>query len=391
MKDGVARIEALEEKGINLGLTRTRALLDALGSPDDKLGIIQVAGTNGKGSTCAYITSILVAAGESVGTFTSPAVFSYEEKFALNGKPCERAVIDKYLAQAFEAGKKLNDEPTAFEYETAAAMALFAAAGCKYAVIECGMGGRDDATNAINKKLVAVITSVSCEHTAYLGDTVAEICANKAGIIKDCPVVVNACQCAEVRAYFESVGIAVPDERVINSLPADEPFARGYIQPYNAETAVRVAKILGINDGAICEGLKNTKLYGRLEKINAGNREFILDGAHNPAAFLPLNEYLQRYFGQGVTVIFGCLADKDIDGNLEALTGLAEDFVAVECPSRRALPLAKIKERGEKYFDKVRTAGSVSEALESAKGSVVVVCGSFTLLKEAKEWIEKRR
>lgn len=390
MGDNLNRIEEIEKRGMNFGLSRTRALLDALGSPDDKLGIIHVAGTNGKGSTCAYITSVLAAAGEKVGTFTSPAVFSYEEKFAINGKPCDRALIDKYLSAAFAVGEKMKDKPTAFEYETAAAFALFAGEGCKYAVIECGMGGRDDATNAINKKLVAVITSISLEHTAYLGNTIAEICAHKAGIIKDCPVVVNAYQCGAAREYFNSVGITVPDGNIKTDFSLEKLMDKGYIQPYNAETAVRVAKILGVSDGAIREGIKYTEIFGRLEKIKAGGREYVLDGAHNPAAFLPLNEYLQRYSGQGVTVVFGCLADKDIDGNLEALTGLAGEFIAVECPSNRALPLGKIIEHGKKYFDKVIAAESVTAALESARGNTVVVCGSFTLLKEAKEWIEKR-
>ncbi len=350
----VSYVTNLQVKGSRYGLTRTREMLDALGSPDEKLKIIHVAGTNGKGSICAYITNILLASGKSVGTFTSPKVYTYEEQFLVNGKP-DLTLTEKYLGKVIALSDKMQDKPTAFETETCAALLMFCGEGCEYAVIECGLGGLTDSTNAINKKRVAVISSVSLEHTALLGNTVTEIAKQKAGIIKNCPAVINPLQSPEVLRYFRDIGGVIADmpeflEDGINGckfILAGEEYLlemHGIQQAYNAATAVKVCEGLGIDKAAIKAGLKNTMLFGRVEVINS-SKTYILDG----------------------------------------------DIMVVTPESYRAKPSEEVYLQSKKYFAHTYLKQRVLSALESAAGDVVIVCGSFTLLKEAKQWIGKRQ
>ena len=379
---------------IHPGTAVTRAILDKLGSPDDGLKIIHIAGTNGKGSTAEFFTNILIAAGKKVGTFTSPAVYNFYDQFRINGEPMSAEREEKYFDTAHKASEGLN--ATDFEIQTAGIIYAFFKEGCEYAVIECGMGGLNDATNAIRKKQLAVITSISLEHTAYLGNTIEEICTQKAGIITEgCPSIINAHQSEQTRQFFKGCKFAdkidgIYDGGFIYDGKKFELNANGVLQPHNAATAIVGARILGIDEKSIYEGIKNAKPFGRLEKFEVGGRTYILDGAHNPAAFKPLKEYL---FSRDCkrTVIFGCLKDKDIDGNLSQL--IANEIIAVACPSPRSRTLEETFAHCCKHFGKkrARKAGSVTEALNVADGEIVVVCGSFTLLKESKEWIEKRQ
>ena len=364
---------------IHPGTYVTRSILNNLGSPDDKLKIIHIAGTNGKGSTAEFFTRILIAAGKKVGTFTSPAVYSFYDQFKINGNPLSAEVAEKYFERALKAAESLG--ATDFEIQTAGILLAFKEGGCEYAVIECGMGGLNDATNAVNKKELAIITSISLEHTAYLGNTIEEICAQKAGIIKNCPAVINDFQPSEAaRKYFENIG---------GRFAKSSGKSAGSVQDYNAATAAEGARILGISEEAIREGIKNANLVGRVEKFSANGRDYILDGAHNPAAFEPLKRSLEYLPRSEITVVFGCLKDKDVQGNLTVLSQVADSIIAVECDSPRKMPLGEIEKHCKKYFGNVCTAGSVSDALDKAYTKTVAVCGSFTLLKEAKLWIEK--
>jgi len=388
--------------GIRMGTAVTRGILDSLGSPDEKLKIIHIAGTNGKGSTAEYLTQILMAAGKRTGTFTSPAVFSYAEQFRVDGAALNESKIEKYLEAARKAASGLN--ATQFEVETAGALYAFYREGCEYAVVECGMGGRDDATNAINKKEVAVITSIGLEHTAYLGNTLRAISENKAGIIKNCPVVVSALQPAEVTEFFKEKGAIFADKPITEVSPCGnggQAFnyggcgfcvrMAGEAQPYNAAAAIEAARLLKIDEGAIYAGVKAAKLGGRAEILQANGATYILDGAHNPAAFKPLASLLssEQFCNKQKVIIFGCLSDKDMQGNLKRLSGLAREIIAVKCPSPRAADLGETERACRKYFKEVKTAGSVAEAMAETTAEIVVVCVSFTLLKEAKNWIEK--
>lgn len=375
------------------GTERTRAILDELSCPDDKLKIIHIAGTNGKGSTAEYLTRILIAAGKRVGTFSSPAVYSYFEQFKIDGEPVEKSVLAKSFARALEIGESLG--ATQFEVETAGAMLAFAERGCEYAVIECGLGGLNDATNAINKKELAVITSIGLEHTSVLGGTLKEICAHKAGIIKNCPAVVNAYQSEEVKKYFEKLGaiFCEPTEIKGGEFSYKGESYRinmfGTAQAYNAATAVEAAQLLKIENEAIRTGLEKARLSGRCEVIEK-DKIYILDGAHNPHSFSPLYELLQKFGGKKITVIYGCLADKDAAGCLEILSAVAQNIIAVPTHGTRASDKEKVFAECKKYFKNSTCAESVEKAMQAANGEVVAVCGSFTILEEAKRWIERK-
>ena len=366
-----------------------RVVLNALGSPDKKLKIIHIAGTNGKGSTAEFFTRILIAAKKRVGTFCSPLVFSYYDQFRVDGKALSPEIFDGYRVQA----ERVANGASEFEIDTAAAIFAFFKEGCEYAVIECGMGGKNDATNAVSEKALAVITSISLEHTQYLGNSLKDICAHKAGIIKNCPAVINAFQSDEVKSFFKGYAFADKIDEIFDggfiyggrrySLSAE-----GCLQPYNAACAIEGARLLGIEEDAIYSGIRDAKPRGRIEKFEVSGKTYILDGAHNPAAFVPLENYLKGH-NKRRTVIFGCLKDKDIDGNLSHLT--ADEIIAVECPGPRTRSAEEVATHCRKYFKTVKTAESVEKAMDTADADEVVICGSFTLLKEALKWIEKRQ
>ena len=386
----ISKISAFYKKGIRPGTAVTRGILDNLGSPDKQLKIIHVAGTNGKGSVCEYLTQILIAAGKRVGTFTSPAVYDYPEQFRVNGVSIDENKLEGYLNEALTAAAHLD--ATGFEIEAAAALYAFKKEGCEYAVIECGMGGKDDATNAVAKKEVAVITSIGLEHTAFLGNTIEQICEHKCGIIKNCPAVVSALQSAEGAAYLGGKGVIFADKpiQIIKSDLNGQTFTYGgygfftqmlgKAQLYNAACAIEAARLLKIDFAAIYTGVKAAKLGGRLEILKANGTTYILDGAHNPSAFQPLCEVLDKIGGADVAV-YGCLADKDIEKNLFSLKGRVGEVYAVTPDSERAMPAGITLIICERYEIPSTGHVSVSAALDKANGKPVVVCGSFTRLK----------
>lgn len=397
-RDIVTRLEKLREvKGSDFGLSRTRALLNALGSPDGKLKIIHIAGTNGKGSVTEYISQILKAAGKKAGAFRTPAVYDYREQFCVDCAPLSYKTLKPVLSRAYELGLTLG--ATAFETETAAALSAFCSEGCEYAVVECGLGGLYDATNAIDKKILAVITSIALEHTAVLGGTIPEICRHKGGIIKDCPVVAAGNLCPEAREYFKEKG-AVFAEEIENIDPRGKFTYRGEeyeislygtAQCYNAAIAIECALLLNIPQSAIRAGLKNANIRGRTERISKGGVTYVLDGSHNPQSFAPLAELLQREYGaKERTVIYGCLSDKDAENCVKALVNCCEHFFAVSPKSYRAMQKNAIYNASLKYFPAAKLFEDLPSALGAAAGEVVAVCGSFTLLKEAYKWIEKK-
>lgn len=379
--------------GMRFGTEATRGLLNALGSPDKQLKIFHIAGSNGKGSAAEYLTRILVAAGRRTGTYTSPQVLGYEDRFKLNAAPLGQNTIQKYLA----AAQKTGLPSTGFELETAAALYAFCKEGCDCAVVECGLGGLLDATNAIAAKEVAIITSVGLEHTAVLGKTLTEICRHKAGIINGCPAVVSCLQPDEVLEYFKGRGVVFTQNPVIISQGVHgtkfvyrgvEYFTRlnGFAQPYNAAAAIEAALMFGIPQTAIKEGVAAAYLPGRLQVVQKEDALFIVDGCHNPAAFAPLARFLGQNGISGATLIYGSLSDKDISSNLRQIQPYFSRAYSVTPDSPRAAGDIQLKILRE-YFS--ATAATLREAIMSAKGTTVV-CGTFTIVKEALDWIGKR-
>ncbi len=364
---------------MDFGTERTVSILNALDCPDKKLKIIHIAGTNGKGSVAEYLTQILIAAGKKVGTFTSPAVFDYSEQFRVDGKP----VDNKLYARAFGQALKCAEGATQFEVETAGALYAFALAGCEYAVVECGLGGTYDATNAISKKEAAVITSIALEHTSILGNTLAEICEHKAGIIKNCPTVVSGYNPPEVLEYFKNAGALVAGKY-------ENPPMYGEAQKYNAGLAIEVAKLLKMDETSIYMGVNCAFLGGRCEILSAnGGKTYVLDGAHNPAAFGPLAELVTAKFGKA-EVIYGSLADKNASESLEIIKTFASSVTLVPCDSPRSRDMEKLKKECENCGIYAGECENLTAALEKSTGEVTVVCGSFTLLGAAKRWIENK-
>lgn len=388
-------LEGLAARGMDFGTQRTRDVLDKLDSPDKKLKIVHIAGTNGKGSVAEYIAEILLCAGKTVGVFTSPAVYGYLEQYRINGK----IITDELFAKSFGAALNAAQGATRFEVETAGALYAFALAGCEYAVIECGLGGLYDSTNAIAKKEIAVITSLSLEHTAILGDTIQDICRHKAGIIKGCPAVVSGLQTDEVKAYMRGKGVVFAD-KPLKTIKSDlggqiflydglkfETRMTGGAQPYNAAAAIEAARLLKIAEDAIYSGVKRAFLPARLEVLRANGNLYILDGAHNPASFAPLADLLASL--KGADVVFGSLSDKDVKANIEIIKPYVNKVYTVTPESPRAMPAAAVAEICAERGVKARVCASVAEALENACGTVAV-CGTFTILKQAKDCILKK-
>lgn len=401
-RDIIDTILKCEIKGSKYGLERTRALIDACGSPDERLKIVHIAGSNGKGSTAEYITRILLAAGKSVGTYTSPAVFDYAEKFKIDGAYCDESKLRSCLEEVYDISLTFADRPTAFEVETAAALKLFADSKVEYAVIECGLGGLKDATNAIKSKQVAVITSVSLEHTALLGDSITKICRQKAGIIKNCPAVVSALQSEEGKAYFSALGVRFAGEDISDIRIADggQYFTSaghtyfikmsGKAQCYNAATAAEACRVLGIDEDSISKGLATAELDGRVQIIKKGGRTYILDGSHNPASFEPLIDVLKTMDGQK-TLVFSCLSDKDVESAANILSPWFERTVIFTSSSYRKMALDGIYAAFNGKIKDIIKAEDVASAMSLAEGQIIVLCGSFTVLKEGRQWIEKEQ
>ncbi len=391
-----------DRPGSKFGTERAEELLHRLGNPDEKLKIIHVAGSNGKGSVCAYLTSILVSGGKRVGTFTSPAVYSYDRCFCIDGAPPPKAILLNYLAAASRASQKMADEPSQFEIEVCAALSMFAEEGCEYCVLECGLGGLFDATNAVAQKEIAVITSLSLEHTDVLGDSIIDIYRHKSGIIKNCPVVVPADICDEVVYYlaargaiFSGQGMAVTDRGFDGQTftyggRSYTIHAHGDGQVFNACIAIDCARLLGLSEGSIIRGLQSAVISGRVEFIESNGRLYILDGAHNPAAFAPLVQTL-RYIDGVKSLVYTNLSDKNVHANAAILGRHFDEILVIPAPDDRAMDVRTIDSAFVPYNVNVGICTNVVEALSYAAGSIVVVCGSFTHLKEAKNWIEQRQ
>lgn len=409
------------QKGIVLGLDTMRHLMAKLNNPQDKVKFIQVAGTNGKGSTAAYLTSILSEAGIKVGRYTSPAVFSSTEQYFTCGSCISESEYAKGVTAVAEAAASLDGEtPTAFEQETALAFWYFAQKGCELAILEAGLGGDMDATNIVTTTVCSIITSISMDHCRILGNKISEIAAHKAGIIKPgAPVIcieqkedamepIRAAAKAadtplyevhrdEVRQIFSDKRESIVFFREFENLHLK---MLGSCQPENAALAVQAASVLSrsypIEKKHIYDGIEKTRWGGRFE-LHSGSPDIILDGAHNPDGIRRLRESVNQMFGAvPICYVCGVLADKDYEKEIEILFGRASNVFTVTPPSPRAMKSTDLKAAIKKRFSQLKVTSFDSEdgiekAMEAAvsQNNPVVVCGTLTILARVKEWMKR--
>ena len=409
------------QKGIVLGLDTMRHLMAKLNNPQDKVKFIQVAGTNGKGSTAAYLTSILSEAGIKVGRYTSPAVFSSTEQYFACGSCISESEYAKGVTAVAEAAASLDGEtPTAFEQETALAFWYFAQKGCELAILEAGLGGDMDATNIVTTTVCSIITSISMDHCRILGNKISEIAAHKAGIIKPgAPVIcieqkedamepIRAAAKAadtplyevhrdEVRQIFSDKRESIVFFREFENLHLK---MLGSCQPENAALAVQAASVLSrsypIEKKHIYDGIEKTRWGGRFE-LHSGSPDIILDGAHNPDGIRRLRESVNQMFGAvPICYVCGVLADKDYEKEIEILFGRASNVFTVTPPSPRAMKSTDLKAAIKKRFLQLKVTSFDSEdgiekAMEAAvsQNNPVVVCGTLTILARVKEWMKR--
>lgn len=371
--------------GMRPGLDSIRRVCAALGDPQDAMRVVHVAGTNGKGATCAMIELSLRAAGFRTGRYTSPHLISLNERFMLDGVP----VDEKKLDETYASMPGLEGL-TYFELLTAVGFELFRRDHIDYLVLETGLGGRLDATNIVKRPEVCVITRIGLDHCDWLGGTLREIAAEKGGIIKEGVPVVLGAMPGEARETLERIAaernapcVYAPEKVSEDDMP--EGFAlEGKFNRENALTAMATLKVLGVDSASIGKGFASVSWPGRFQKVVHNGKRFIVDGAHNPPAMRALVDSLKEGFDVRAAICGFC-GDKDVSANLTLLREVADCGFAVAIRNPRTLQSKEtalmMREAG---FASVQECGTIEEALSLAPDGTVV-CGSLFLAGEALE------
>ncbi|MBO5269294.1 MAG: bifunctional folylpolyglutamate synthase/dihydrofolate synthase [Clostridia bacterium] len=372
------------------GLERIRALCEKLGNPQNKIRFIHVAGTNGKGSVCAMLSSILTAAGYKTGLYTSPYIKTFNERMAINGEPISDEELVELTEMIRPIADAMEDKPTEFELITAIAFAYFAKNCCDLVVLECGLGGRLDSTNIIDTPVLSLITGVAFDHTAILGNTIEAIAEEKAGIIKHgCPVLFGnnsheheALGVMRRVASKQNAPLAVTDESLLTNirLSVDGTLfdfgeekdyclsLLGSYQPYNAATvltAVRSLRFSGyeIPESAVRTGLKQVRWPARFERLS-DDPVVIYDGGHNPQGIAAAKKSIETYFGdRKILLLTGLMGDKDYSAMVRSLAPLTEQVFTVTPDNPRSLP-------AEDLANVYRTAGASATAYATVQSAV---------------------
>jgi dihydrofolate synthase / folylpolyglutamate synthase len=418
-----AQIESLlqpfQRFGVHLGLKRIEKLLADLGNPQDQVPIIHVAGTNGKGSVCAYLSSILTESGYRVGRYTSPHLVDWTERIHLNEQAIATTTLIEILQDIQAAIEPNTESPTQFEVITAAAWLYFARSRVDLAVMEVGLGGRLDATNVgdasckdkAHRTLVSIITSLSKEHWQHLGPTVADIAGEKAGILKpNCPAIIGKLppEAKEiVTAKIEELNCPAiwiePAKEIKISTEDQLRWAKyedieyplpllGEVQLSNSAIAIATIKILQqqgwkIPELAIQTGMSKTRWLGRLQWITWQNRPLLIDGAHNPAAAIALRQYVDT-LQKPVIWIMGMLSTKDHEDIFEVLLEPLDELHLVPVPDHSSAnpeALVTVARQVCPRLDKCETYEDIFTALDkvysqSETDSLIILCGSLYLI-----------
>ena len=415
-------IHSVEWLGSRPGLSRTQELLYKLGNPEKDMKYIHVAGTNGKGSTCAMLDSVLRRAGYKVGLYTSPYIVRFNERMCINGEP----ISDSELAELVEVIKPIadtmEDKPTEFEIITALAFLYYKRHNCDIVVLEVGMGGRLDSTNVIDAPLVSVITGIALDHIAVLGNTVAEIAAEKAGIIKEGSAVVYGgrddvafsviaekasslgCECVRTAldlVDIKSIGVkgTVFDYGEMKDIGLS---LCGSYQPENASTVIETVRALNkkgfkVSDTALREGLGSARWRARFELL--GEEPYVIfDGSHNLQGVTAAAESIKTFFGEEkVILLMGVLADKEWDAMLGKLLPLAKEMHCVTPNSPRALDSARLADECVKRGVSATPYADIDEGVASAYNKAktqnmpLVMLGSLYMYGDVAKALEKAK
>ncbi|MCR4956462.1 MAG: bifunctional folylpolyglutamate synthase/dihydrofolate synthase [Lachnospiraceae bacterium] len=417
-------LEKTASLGSVLGMETITRLCEILGNPQDYGKIIHIAGTNGKGSTGTLLEQALMAMGYKVGRYTSPAVFYDEEIIKVQNKPIEKAELARIMTEVKEACDcmvlKGYHHPTEFEVETAAAFLYFKEKQCDYTLMEVGMGGESDATNVIKEPLISVITSISMDHMQFLGDTIEEIAAKKAGIIKEgCPcvalkqersvnqVIKNHGKGKDLLYFADSLDYPIKGMTLESLTLNDKEYGdftlhmTGSFQRENFAVAMTTLKVLqktgelSLDEhiDKIKEAWRHTVWSGRFECI-CRKPLCIIDGCHNPGAAKELSKTLKNLFeGYHIHFVIGVLKDKDYHGIFSRVLPLGEDAFCVTPKSARGMNATQLKTVANDYLQEVTACDSCEEAVDLAmkkcKGAnhMVLAFGSLSYLGEVKAYV----
>jgi len=399
--EALGYLHSLRQFGFQPGLETTRRLCTAVGNPQERLRFIHVAGTNGKGSVCAFLESVYRTAGFRVGLYTSPHLVRFNERIQVNRVPASEALLARGVAELRGRVAGLPGlEPTFFEFTTVLALRCFVEAGVDLVLWETGLGGRLDATNVVTP-MASVITNIGLDHQQVLGPTLAHIAAEKGGIIKPGVPVLTATEnpdalaileykARELDAPFLALGVA---QVARWTLPLG---LRGRHQRYNAALAAATVRLLRallpVSDEQLAAGLAVTRWPGRLQELRRGSQHLVLDGAHNLPGVNALKASLQEEFpGFRPTLILGMLADKDWREMARLLAPLAGRVITVPVTSARTVPPEDLKAAivASGAGRPVRAANSLQEALRwSAADPCLLITGSLYLVGEALSLLE---
>lgn len=394
-KEALSWLYGLQRFGIKLGLENIERLIQELDLDLGQAGVVHVAGTNGKGSVCAMIDSIARAAGHRTGLFTSPHLVTFRERIRVNNEMIPPQAVAAGVAELRERVADWESHPTFFEIVTALALQHFKTERCGVIILETGLGGRLDATNAVPSN-VSVITPIGLDHQKWLGESLREIAGEKAGIIRRRIPVISAPQPPEARRVIEARASECAAPLTIVAEPyQDSPIAlRGRHQMYNAAVAVATihAGDIKVDPASIVRGLASVEWPARFQRWD---ERTIIDGAHNPAAATALVETWRNIFGdQRATIILAVLSDKDARAILEIFSPIAAFFVLPHIRSERASPPEALAQALSAFpsESEYSIVASVSEAVAAARErpDPILITGSLHFAGEALAYLEQR-
>ncbi|MGN1129929.1 MAG: bifunctional folylpolyglutamate synthase/dihydrofolate synthase [Ruminococcus sp.] len=412
-------IHSLNKFGIKPGLDRIKKLLALMGNPQNRLKFVHVAGTNGKGSTCALISSVLVEAGYKTGLFISPYITDFRERIQINGKMISKQTLANAVEETYPLLLELEKEDciiTEFEYVMAIEFYIHCKENCDVVVLETGLGGLYDCTNVILPPLCSVITTIGLDHTAILGNTIEEIAQQKCGIIKENSPVITSSQDADAMEIIRNTAKknnskltesnSIEFETISENLTGTTFTYKGINitlpligkhQIENAKTAMATIEVLknyfDITDENIATGFAKAVNPARFEVLSQ-NPLIILDGAHNPNGIEALKNALETYLkGTKPICIMGMLADKDSKSSVKILKEMFSTVITVPVDNPRSLSAQELKAECSNYFENVISSESPFEAFDRAfalsksQSLPIIICGSLYLAGEIRPYI----